>query len=153
MVVGIDAKAIGEVLTQHAAVAKFSFTGSTAIGKQLLKQCADGVKRVTMELGGNAPFIVFDDADLDAAVQDLMVSKFRNAGQTCVCANRILLQRAVAPAFAAKLLAAVQQLTVADGLTANSQIGPLIDDKAQKSCDHRHAMQRPTASRYENLLQ
>ena len=130
VVVGTDAKAIGEVLTQHPKVAKFSFTGSTAVGKQLLKQCADGVKRVTMELGGNAPFIVFDDADLDAAVQGLLASKFRNAGQTCVCANRILVQRGVYQAFADKLAIAITQLKVGDGLSGDSQIGPLIDDKA-----------------------
>jgi succinate-semialdehyde dehydrogenase / glutarate-semialdehyde dehydrogenase len=130
VVVGSDAKAIGEVLTQHAAVAKFSFTGSTAVGKQLAKQCAAGVKRVSMELGGNAPFIVFDDADLDATVEGLMASKFRNAGQTCVCANRILVQRGVAQAFTDKLVAAVAQLTVANGMDADSQIGPLIDNKA-----------------------
>ncbi|GAB2918356.1 NAD-dependent succinate-semialdehyde dehydrogenase [Rheinheimera gaetbuli] len=130
VVVGTDAKAIGEVLTQHAKVAKFSFTGSTAVGKQLLKQCADGVKRVTMELGGNAPFIVFDDADLDAAVQGLMAAKFRNAGQTCVCANRILVQRSVYQAFADKLAIAITALKVGDGLMSDSQIGPLIDDKA-----------------------
>lgn len=130
VVVGTDAKAIGEVLTQHAKVAKFSFTGSTAVGKQLLKQCADGVKRVSMELGGNAPFIVFDDADLDAAVQGLMAAKFRNAGQTCVCANRILVQRSVYQAFADKLAIAVTQLKVGDGFAHDSQIGPLIDNKA-----------------------
>ncbi|MEO3877307.1 NAD-dependent succinate-semialdehyde dehydrogenase [Rheinheimera fenheensis] len=130
VVVGGDAKAIGAVLTQHLKVAKFSFTGSTAVGKQLLKQCADGVKRVTMELGGNAPFIVFDDADLDAAVQGLLASKFRNAGQTCVCANRILVQRGVYQAFADKLAIAITQLKVGDGLSSDSQIGPLIDDDA-----------------------
>ena len=130
VVAGSDAKAIGTVLTQHPKVAKFSFTGSTAVGKQLLKQCADGVKRVTMELGGNAPFIVFDDADLDAAVQGLLASKFRNAGQTCVCANRILVQRGVYQAFADKLAIAITQLKVGDGLSGDSQIGPLIDDKA-----------------------
>ncbi len=130
VVVGTDAKAIGAVLTQHPKVAKFSFTGSTAVGKQLIKQCADGVKRVTMELGGNAPFIVFDDADLDAAVQGLLASKFRNAGQTCVCANRILVQRGVSQAFTDKLAIAVTQLKVADGFAADSQIGPLIDAKA-----------------------
>ncbi|MEO3678365.1 NAD-dependent succinate-semialdehyde dehydrogenase [Rheinheimera fenheensis] len=130
VVVGGDAKAIGAVLTQHPKVAKFSFTGSTAVGKQLLKQCADGVKRVTMELGGNAPFIVFDDADLDAAVQGLLASKFRNAGQTCVCANRILVQRGVYQAFADKLAIAITQLKVGDGLSSDSQIGPLIDDDA-----------------------
>ncbi|WP_269435457.1 NAD-dependent succinate-semialdehyde dehydrogenase [Rheinheimera lutimaris] len=130
VVVGTDAKAIGEVLTQHVKVAKFSFTGSTAVGKQLLKQCADSVKRVSMELGGNAPFIVFDDADLDAAVQGLMAAKFRNAGQTCVCANRILVQQSVYQAFADKLAIAVTQLKVGDGLAGDSQIGPLIDNKA-----------------------
>ncbi|WP_166836450.1 NAD-dependent succinate-semialdehyde dehydrogenase [Rheinheimera pleomorphica] len=130
VVVGSDAKTIGAVLTQHPKVAKFSFTGSTAVGKQLLKQCADGVKRVTMELGGNAPFIVFDDADLDAAVQGLLASKFRNAGQTCVCANRILVQRGVYQAFADKLAIAITSLKVGDGVNSDSQIGPLIDDKA-----------------------
>lgn len=130
VVVGSDAKAIGAVLTQHPLVAKFSFTGSTAVGKQLLKQCADGVKRVTMELGGNAPFIVFDDADLDAAIQGLLASKFRNAGQTCVCANRILVQRGVYQAFADKLAIAITQLKVGDGLNGDSQIGPLIDVSA-----------------------
>lgn len=130
VVAGSDAKAIGTVLTQHPKVAKLSFTGSTAVGKQLLKQCADGVKRVTMELGGNAPFVVFDDADLDAAVQGLLASKFRNAGQTCVCANRILVQRGVYQAFADKLAIAITQLKVGDGLSGDSQIGPLIDDKA-----------------------
>ncbi|GAB58950.1 NAD-dependent succinate-semialdehyde dehydrogenase [Rheinheimera nanhaiensis] len=130
VVVGSDAKAIGAVLTQHPLVAKFSFTGSTAVGKQLLKQCADGVKRVTMELGGNAPFIVFDDADLDAAIQGLLASKFRNAGQTCVCANRILVQRGVYQAFADKLAIAITQLKVGDGLNGDSQIGPLIDANA-----------------------
>nr|WP_310503092.1 NAD-dependent succinate-semialdehyde dehydrogenase [Rheinheimera pacifica] len=130
VVVGTDAKAIGEVFTGHTKVAKFSFTGSTAVGKQLAKQCADSVKRVTMELGGNAPFIVFDDADLDAAVQGLMAAKFRNAGQTCVCANRILVQRGVYQAFADKLAIAVTQLKVGDGLNSDSQIGPLIDGKA-----------------------
>lgn len=130
VVAGSDAKAIGAVLTQHPKVAKFSFTGSTAVGKQLLKQCAEGVKRVTMELGGNAPFIVFDDADLDAAVQGLLASKFRNAGQTCVCANRILVQRGVYQAFADKLAIAITALKVGEGLTGDSQIGPLIDSKA-----------------------
>lgn len=130
VVVGTDAKAIGEVLTGDKRVAKFSFTGSTAVGKILLAQCAATVKRVTMELGGNAPFIVFDDADLDAAVAGVIISKFRNAGQTCVCANRILLQRSIASAFTEKLLAAVSQLKVAPGTVPGSQVGPLISDKA-----------------------
>lgn len=130
VVVGSDAKAIGRVLTGDKRVAKFSFTGSTAVGKTLLAQCADTVKRVTMELGGNAPFVVFDDADLDAAVAGVMASKFRNAGQTCVCANRILVQRSIAAAFSDKLLVAVKQLKVAPGTVAGSQLGPLISDQA-----------------------
>ncbi|MFT5544785.1 NAD-dependent succinate-semialdehyde dehydrogenase [Rheinheimera aquimaris] len=130
VVCGTDAKAIGEVLTQDPRVAKFSFTGSTAVGKVLAKQCADTVKRVSMELGGNAPFIVFDDADLDAAAEGLMASKFRNAGQTCVCANRILVQSSVYEAFIEKLVEKVKLLRIGDGLEKGTDIGPLIDDKA-----------------------
>ncbi|WP_333607350.1 NAD-dependent succinate-semialdehyde dehydrogenase [Arsukibacterium sp.] len=118
------------LLTQHPLVAKFSFTGSTAVGKRLLQQCATGVKRVTMELGGNAPFIVFADADLDAAVSGLMAAKFRNAGQTCVCANRVLVQQQVLEPFVDKLRLAVAKLVVADGVTPGAQIGPLINAKA-----------------------
>ena len=135
VVTGTDSRAIGAVLTQHPLVAKFSFTGSTAVGKQLLKQCADGVKRVSMELGGNAPFIVFDDANLDAAVQGLLVSKFRNAGQTCVCANRILVQRPVYQAFVDKLATVIAQLKVGDGQDVTTQIGPLIDGNALQKVD------------------
>lgn len=130
VVCGTDAKAIGEVLTQDSRVAKFSFTGSTAVGKVLAKQCADTVKRVSMELGGNAPFIVFDDADLDAAAEGLMASKFRNAGQTCVCANRILVQSSVYDAFIEKFVEKVKLLRIGDGLEKGTDIGPLIDDKA-----------------------
>ena len=130
VVTGTDAKAIGEVLTQDPRVAKFSFTGSTAVGKVLAKQCADTVKRVSMELGGNAPFIVFDDADLDAAAEGLMASKFRNAGQTCVCANRILVQSSVYDAFIEKFVEKVKMLRIGDGLEKGTDIGPLIDDKA-----------------------
>lgn len=130
VVCGTDAKAIGEVLTQDPRVAKFSFTGSTAVGKVLAKQCADTVKRVSMELGGNAPFIVFDDADLDAAAEGLMASKFRNAGQTCVCANRILVQSSVYEAFIEKFVEKVKLLRIGDGLEKGTDIGPLIDDKA-----------------------
>ena len=130
VVSGTDAKAIGEVLTQDKRVAKFSFTGSTAVGKLLAKQCADSVKRVSMELGGNAPFIVFDDAELDAAIQGLMASKFRNAGQTCVCANRILVQRNVYDTFVDKFVEQVKLLRIGDGLDKGTDIGPLIDDKA-----------------------
>jgi succinate-semialdehyde dehydrogenase/glutarate-semialdehyde dehydrogenase len=130
IVTGTDAKAIGGELTGHPAVRKFTFTGSTAVGKVLIKQCAETVKKVSMELGGNAPFIVFDDADLDAAVIGAMASKYRNTGQTCVCANRFLVQDGVYDAFAAKFAAAVKALKVGDGLAGDTDQGPLIDDKA-----------------------
>ena len=109
---------------------KLTFTGSTEVGKQLMAECAGTVKRTSMELGGNAPFIVFDDADLDAAVTGAMVSKFRNAGQTCVCANRILVQEGVYEAFTAKLMAAVAGLKIGDGAEEGVTIGPLIDEGA-----------------------
>ncbi len=132
VVVSTDAKAIGKVLTEDPRVAKFSFTGSTNIGKQLAKQCADTVKRVSLELGGNAPFIVFDDADLDAAIDGLMASKFRNAGQTCVCTNRILVQDRVLDAFTEKLQQAIGKLKLGNGTDDKVDIGPLISDEA---CD------------------
>jgi succinate-semialdehyde dehydrogenase / glutarate-semialdehyde dehydrogenase len=121
---------IGEALCASPGVAKLSFTGSTRVGKLLMQQVASTVKRVSFELGGNAPFIVFDDADLDAAVQGAMVSKFRNAGQTCVCANRILVQDGVYEAFAAKLAAAVRGLKVGAGDEDGVTQGPLIDANA-----------------------
>lgn len=130
VVVGTDAKALGEVLTSDPRVAKFSFTGSTAVGKLLATQCAKDIKRVTMELGGNAPFIVFADADLDAAIQGLLVAKFRNAGQTCVCANRVLIQQSVYTAFTEKLLTAVKKLKVGSGFAENPDLGPLISTEA-----------------------
>jgi succinate-semialdehyde dehydrogenase/glutarate-semialdehyde dehydrogenase len=108
-------------------VRKLSFTGSTEVGKQLTAQCAGTMKKVSMELGGNAPFIVFDDADLDAAVKGALASKYRNAGQTCVCANRLLVQEGVYEAFAARLATAVAALKVAPGDEPGSTIGPLID--------------------------
>ena len=119
--------AIGGELTGNSVVRKLTFTGSTEIGKILMKQCADTVKKVSMELGGNAPFIVFDDADLDAAVVGAMASKFRNTGQTCVCANRIYVQEAVYHEFSEKLGAAVSAMKVGDGLKGETQQGPLID--------------------------
>ncbi|HTY48959.1 MAG TPA: NAD-dependent succinate-semialdehyde dehydrogenase [Steroidobacteraceae bacterium] len=125
-----EAAPIGAELTASALVRKLSFTGSTAVGKQLVAQCAGTLKRVSMELGGNAPFIVFDDADLDAAVAGAIASKYRNTGQTCVCANRLLVQAGVHDAFAAKLVQAVQQLRVGDGLAGPTDQGPLIDAKA-----------------------
>jgi succinate-semialdehyde dehydrogenase/glutarate-semialdehyde dehydrogenase len=121
---------VGTELTTNPLVRKISFTGSTAVGKLLMKQCADTVKKMSMELGGNAPFIVFDDADLDDAVQGAMISKFRNAGQTCVCANRLYVQSGVYDAFVEKLSVAVAQLNVGNGMETDMNIGPLIDEKA-----------------------
>ncbi len=122
--------AIGEVLTQDARVRKFTFTGSTAIGKMLAARCMGTVKRVSLELGGNAPFIVFDDADLDLAVEGAMASKFRNSGQTCICANRFLVQASIYEAFAEKLAARVTALKPGDGLNGTFDQGPLIDERA-----------------------
>ena len=130
IVVGKKSREIGAELTGNPIVKKFTFTGSTEVGKVLLKQCADTVKKVSMELGGNAPFIVFDDADLDAAVEGAMASKYRNTGQTCVCANRFYVQDGVYDAFAAKLVAAVKSLKVGDGLKGDQDQGPLIDQPA-----------------------
>lgn len=125
-----NARAIGAELTGHDTVRKFSFTGSTEVGRTLLAQCAGTVKKVSMELGGNAPFIVFDDADLDAAVAGAMLSKFRNAGQTCVCANRLYVQAGIHDRFVARLAEAMSTLKVGNGLAEGTQIGPLIDDAA-----------------------
>ncbi|MCG9695657.1 NAD-dependent succinate-semialdehyde dehydrogenase [Shewanella sp. Isolate11] len=130
IVVGEDAVGMGKVLTQHPDVAKFTFTGSTAVGKILLAQCATSVKKVSMELGGNAPFIVFDDADIDAAVQGALISKYRNAGQTCVCTNRILVQSKVAVEFTEKFSAAVASLKMGDGLGDGITVGPMISKNA-----------------------
>ncbi|MGH8045810.1 MAG: NAD-dependent succinate-semialdehyde dehydrogenase [Chthoniobacterales bacterium] len=121
---------IGEAFTSSPVVRKLTFTGSTAVGKKLMAACADTVKKVTMELGGNAPFIVFDDADLDAAVEGAMASKYRNTGQTCVCANRLLVQSGVYDVFSEKLIAAVKKMKVGNGLEDGVQQGPLIDMKA-----------------------
>ncbi|XLM20403.1 NADP-dependent succinate-semialdehyde dehydrogenase [Chromobacterium piscinae] len=121
---------IGAVLTGSDTVKKFSFTGSTEVGRKLIAQCAGTVKKVSMELGGNAPFIVFDDADLDAAVEGALISKYRNAGQTCVCANRIYVQDGVYDAFAEKFAAAVATLKAGNGLEAGVSQGPLIDHNA-----------------------
>jgi len=128
---------IGEVLTGSPDVAKFTFTGSTAVGKRLAAACMGTVKRVSLELGGNAPFIVFDDADLDAAVEGLMASKFRNTGQTCVCANRVYVQAGVHDAFAAALAARVAGLRVGDGLAGPTDQGPLINAAALEKVE-RH---------------
>jgi len=125
-----SASAIGGEMTSNPVVRKITFTGSTEIGKVLMEQAARTVKRCSMELGGNAPFIVFDDADLDAAVQGALASKYRNNGQTCVCANRLLVQDKVYDAFAAKLATAVGRMRVGNGLEAGVELGPLIDLKA-----------------------
>jgi len=122
--------AIGGEMTSNPTVRKLTFTGSTEIGKILMKQCADTVKKTSMELGGNAPFIVFDDADLDSAVQGAMASKYRNTGQTCVCANRLYVQDTVYDEFAAKLAGAVKAMVVGDGLQGETQQGPLINTAA-----------------------
>lgn len=125
-----SASEIGSELTSNPIVRKISFTGSTEIGSLLMKQSAADIKKVSLELGGNAPFLVFDDADLDAAVEGAMASKYRNAGQTCVCANRILVQDGVYEAFAKKLSDKVTALTVGRGIDEGVIIGPLIDDNA-----------------------
>ncbi len=121
---------IGAEITSNPIVKKVSFTGSTPVGKSLIEACASTVKRTSMELGGNAPFIVFDDADIDSAIDGAMISKFRNAGQTCVCANRMLVQEGVYEEFAKKLTERVNALRVGDGREADVTIGPLVNDKA-----------------------
>ncbi|NLJ51307.1 MAG: NAD-dependent succinate-semialdehyde dehydrogenase [Alcaligenaceae bacterium] len=125
-----SASEIGQEMTSNPIVRKFSFTGSTAVGRLLMSQCSEQIKKVSLELGGNAPFIVFNDADLDAAVEGAIISKYRNAGQTCVCANRIYVQNEIYDAFAEKLVAAVSQIKVGDGTSAGVTQGPLIDDAA-----------------------
>jgi len=125
-----QAAAVGNELCNNKTVRKLSFTGSTRIGKLLMRQCADTMKKLSLELGGNAPFIVFDDADLDAAIAGALASKYRNAGQTCVCANRILVQAGIYDAFAEKLTAAVKAFKVGDGMSEGTQIGPLINPAA-----------------------
>ncbi|MDX3924680.1 MAG: NAD-dependent succinate-semialdehyde dehydrogenase [Shinella sp.] len=129
IVVGTDGPAIGKELCFNAKVRKISFTGSTEVGRILMRQCSDQIKKVSLELGGNAPFIVFDDADLDAAVEGAMASKYRNAGQTCVCANRIYVQSNVYDAFAEKLARKVAELSVGDGFGKGVALGPLIDEQ------------------------
>jgi len=130
VVTSTRASDIGKEFCENHTVRKLTFTGSTEVGRILMRQAADQVMKCSMELGGNAPFIVFDDADLDAAVEGAMMSKFRNNGQTCVCANRIYVQAGVYEAFAEKLAAAVAKLNVGDGLEAGITTGPLISDKA-----------------------
>ena len=130
IITSAHASVVGEVLTQSPIVRKLSFTGSTPVGKKLMAACADTVKRVSLELGGNAPFIVLEDADLDAAVVGALASKYRNAGQTCVCANRFLVHEKIYDAFAEKLQAAVAKLVVGNGADEGTTIGPLINAAA-----------------------
>jgi succinate-semialdehyde dehydrogenase / glutarate-semialdehyde dehydrogenase len=126
---------IGKELTSNALVRKISFTGSTPVGKWLMQQSGQTLKKLSLELGGNAPFIVFDDADLDAAVAGVMISKYRNAGQTCVCANRIYVQNSVYQPFIEKLTQATKALKVGNGLENGTTVGPLIDQKAVEKVD------------------
>jgi succinate-semialdehyde dehydrogenase/glutarate-semialdehyde dehydrogenase len=130
-----DSKAIGAELCASPKVRKLSFTGSTETGRILMKQCADTMKKISLELGGNAPFIVFDDADLDASVEGALASKYRNAGQTCVCANRLYVQDGVYDAFAAKLAAKVKGFKVGAGTEPGVVIGPLIDEQGVKKVE------------------
>ncbi len=130
VVTGSDAPAIGGEMTSNPTVKKVTFTGSTPVGKLLMRQCADTVKRTSMELGGNAPVIIFDDADLDQAVAGALVSKYRNSGQTCICANRLIVQEGIYDAFVEKLRAAVAEFSIGDGFAADTTHGPLITEKA-----------------------
>lgn len=123
-------EAIGEELTTNPTVRKLSFTGSTEVGKLLMKQCSNTVKKISLELGGNAPFIVFDDADLDEAVKGAMASKFRNTGQTCICVNRFLVQERIYESFLKRLTEEVRKLNVGNGFDPDAQLGPLIDSNA-----------------------
>lgn len=134
-----DSKLIGGEMTSNPIVRKLSFTGSTEVGKLLMKQCAGTVKKMALELGGNAAFIVFNDADLDAAVAGAIASKYRNAGQTCVCANRIFVQSGIYDRFAEKLATAVKAMTVGDGLDKDTKIGPLIEEKAVRKVEEHVA--------------
>ncbi|EMK6925856.1 NAD-dependent succinate-semialdehyde dehydrogenase [Vibrio alginolyticus] len=132
VVLGENSRRVGAIFTSHPLIRKLSFTGSTQVGSVLMQQSAADIKRTSMELGGNAPFIVFDDADIDAAVAGAMASKFRNAGQTCVCANRFYVHSKVYDEFVAKFDAAVQQLKVGNGLEEGVNIGPVISESAKQ---------------------
>jgi succinate-semialdehyde dehydrogenase/glutarate-semialdehyde dehydrogenase len=135
LVVGNSSSAIGNELTASPLVKKLTFTGSTVVGKKLLKQCADTVKKVSMELGGNAPIIVFDDADIDKAVKGAVASKYRSAGQTCICINRVLVQESVYDEFTEKFTKSVENLNVADGLDSAVDMGPLVNAGAVNDID------------------
>lgn len=131
-----DAPTIGSVLTKDERIHKLSFTGSTAVGRLLMEQCASTVKKLSLELGGNAPFIVFEDADLEKAAAGLIGSKYRNAGQTCVCANRVYVQDSIKDKFLEIFKAKVDALTVGNGMTSGVEVGPLINDKALQKVEH-----------------
>lgn len=135
VITGLNAPDIGNELTSNPIVKKFTFTGSTPVGKMLMAQCAKTVKRTSMELGGNAPVIVFDDADIDKAVAGAIGTKFRNAGQTCICANRLIVQDTIYDEFVAKLTAKVSEFTIGNGFDSNTTIGPLISEKATDKVD------------------
>lgn len=128
LITGTDSAGMGDELATNPKVRKLTFTGSTEVGKQLIAKCATTVKRVSMELGGHAPFIVFDDADMDKAADAVVLSRFRNAGQTCICTNRVYVQKSIAGAFAEKVASRVSALKVGNGLEAGIQVGPLIDE-------------------------
>ncbi len=149
VVVGDNSQEIGKVLTQHPKISKFTFTGSTEVGKILMQQCSTGVKKISLELGGNAPFLVFNDADLDAAIADCMATKFRNCGQTCVCTNRIYVQSGIADEFTAKLKAAIQALKVGDGFDKDVTIGPLVNETA---VDAMQELMKDATSKGANIL-
>jgi succinate-semialdehyde dehydrogenase/glutarate-semialdehyde dehydrogenase len=137
IVTGMDAPAIGQALCSDSRIRKMTFTGSTEVGRILMRQSADTVKKMSLELGGNAPLLVFDDADLDVAVEGAMLSKFRNAGQTCVCANRIFVQDGIYDAFAKRLAEKAASMTVGAGTADGVEQGPLIDQQGfDKVCSH-----------------
>lgn len=129
LVTGTDSAGMGDEMATNPLVRKLTFTGSTEVGKQLLAKCAGTVKRVSLELGGHAPFIVFDDADLDKAAAAVVLSRFRNAGQTCICTNRVFAQRSIAPQLSQKIAELTRQLRVGNGLDPQTQVGPLIDER------------------------
>ncbi|MDZ7603024.1 MAG: NAD-dependent succinate-semialdehyde dehydrogenase, partial [Hoeflea sp.] len=135
IITGSDAKGISQELCGNPKVRKLTFTGSTEVGRILMQQCAHDIKKLSLELGGNAPFLVFNDADLDKAVEGAMIAKYRNSGQTCVCANRIYAQSGIAEAFAEKLAAATAKLKVGDGMQDGVAIGPLIDEAGLKKVE------------------
>lgn len=135
MVVGQSSREIGGVLTQHPDVRKLTFTGSTEVGKVLMQQCTTTCKKTSMELGGNAPFIVFDDADIDAAIEGAIASKYRNSGQTCVCTNRLIVQSGIYDTFVEKLAAAVKEFTLGNGADEGVTHGPMVSAKAVKDVD------------------